>query len=179
MVARLTQLISRYVSKALLFVAGLLYANEDQAAELASYGPEVAALVSAILLSVLDLVIHKLKTGGVMVPPGEKKDGGAIGSGGPGVAVLLLMLGLVAVFSPGCVAGPNALKAPSQRKINLYDAFIRESIVSDPTLSEAQKANRLMALDDYQSAVDAAPPAGRWVPVLGVDGVSVGSLAEE
>ena len=164
MILRVVQLVSRYVGVALLWVAAQLGGSEEQASEVAV---QVGAAVGAVLGLLMDLVIHAVKTGGPLRPAGPVPGADEAKRELPGMDMVSRLVLLVVLLAGvwvvgGCGSRPNVLKVPSQIKIDLYDADIRASIREDPTLTAEQRAGRLRALDDYQAAVDAAPPAGRF-----------------
>ena len=172
MILRLVQLVSRYVAAFLVAVAAVLGADEEQAA---NFGVELGVWIGAVLGFFLDAAIHYLKSGGFLVPPGEKKKQGAALGSLPGMDTASRLVLLVPLAGPlmACVAAPNPLKAPAQRSIDMSDTVVRLAIIDDPTLSADQRAVRLGALDDFQAAVDAAPPEGRWVPYRWVPGGTI------
>ena len=122
MVGRLGQLISRYLGMMLFALAGYLGATEAEAAELAEHADAIAAAVGAMLLGLIDLGVHRLKTGGMLVPAGESRVktraagdlGGLSAMDTASKLVLVCVLGGGAMCLVGCMNPPSPLKGPAQ-----------------------------------------------------------------
>ena len=106
MKTRVTQLFARYVGVAMMALAGWLGAGEDQAESIAEMAGTVAAGVIGFGGILIDLLIHKAETGGVMARPGDVKNGNRLDS--PTSRVLtLFLLPAVLIGASGCSATPK------------------------------------------------------------------------
>lgn len=68
MTQRLTQLLARYLSFALVALAGALGASEEEASTLAAHADAISAAVGAVGLAAIDLLIHRSGLGAILAP---------------------------------------------------------------------------------------------------------------
>lgn len=108
MTSRFIQIIARVIGIALTIAAGWIGAEESQYAEtIADLSASLAAAVLAALAFLVDLVIHRVETGGFMKPPGKSnpKTAGQIMKSVRRVGMLAVLLALIPAM--GCSTDPS------------------------------------------------------------------------
>lgn len=68
MIPRVTQLMARLIAAGLAATAGALGAGEQEAAGLVAHADAIAAALGAVLMGLIDLLIHRSGLGAIMAP---------------------------------------------------------------------------------------------------------------
>lgn len=79
MANRITQLLTRIIALAFIAVAGFFAGesglSESDTAAIGEYAGVIAAGIVAVVMIVIDLLIHRAGTGSIFAKPGDKKGG--------------------------------------------------------------------------------------------------------
>lgn len=118
MTSRLVQLLARYIAVGLTALAGAIGA-EEYATGVEDLSRSLALAIVAIGLFLVDLIIHKLGTGGVLTKPGDQTPAKA----SSGSAYLLACVLLLPMGMSGCEALASAPSSPMTNALILRDGY--------------------------------------------------------
>jgi hypothetical protein len=140
MKSRLTQLLARYIGAGLVALGGLTAGGEleaNQAAEVADLANSLAMAVVGVMCLLADLVIHRVKAGGIFTH-GQGADGAGKA---PIWALLFLFVPLAGCPSPGMIT-VQAIDAPTNRVLDRYEAYVKTGKKPDGTAFSEGEAER-------------------------------------